>query len=262
MRPAWLLWLAATPALLGTPALAASGDTRRFELCAGLAEGNPGRAIAVAQAWRIEGGGILARHCLAIAQFQAGDYTNALESFAAAARDAARAPDTRADAARLWLAGANAGLMAGRPAAVAVMVDEALALPPADGLAAELMLLKAEALVDLGRESDALPVIEAALGRDAGVPNGWLLKATLARRLGRLAEAEAAVLEAARRTGTETPEMAEVQFEAGAIAQAQGKPELARAAWGAAANGDPQQPAVKAAAAALARLAESGQPQP
>ena len=233
---------------------------RRFETCSALALRDAGRAIAVAQAWRIEGGGILARHCLAIGQFEAGDYTAALESFAAAARDAMRAPDTREEAAKLWLAGANAGLIAGRPAAVAVMVDEALAMPPVDAVAAQLMLLKAEALVDLKREGDALPVIEAALGRDADVPNGWLLKAALARRLGRLAQAEMAILEAAKRTPVEAPEMADVQFEAGAIAQAQGKNDLARAAWAAAANGDPDLPAVKAATAALARLAESGIP--
>ena len=259
MRLGWLLLAAAAP-VWATPVWGASGDMRRFETCSALAQSNPGRAIAVAQAWRIEGGGILARHCLALAQFEAGDYTAALESFAAAARDAIRAPDTRADAARLWLAGANAGLIAGRPAAVAVMVDEALAMPPEDAVAARLMLLKAEALVDLKREGDAMPVLEAALGRDADVPDGWLLKATLARRLGRLAEAEAAVLEAVTRTPAGAPEMADVQFEAGAIAHAQGKTDLARTAWAAAANGEPGQPAVKAAAAALARLAGSAAP--
>lgn len=249
--------LALLLALMAAPALAQTGDTRRFEICAGLATRNPGRAIAVAQAWRIEGGGILARHCLAIAQFESGDYTAALESFGAAARDAARAPDTREAAARLWLAGANAGLIARRPAAVAVMVDEALTLSPPAPLAAELMLLKAEALVDLEQEAAALQVIEAALASDSEVANGWLLKATLARRLGRLEEAEAAILEAVKRTAAEHPDMPDVQLEAGAIAQAQGKTDLARAAWTAAASGNSELPAVKAAAAALARLARN-----
>jgi tetratricopeptide (TPR) repeat protein len=119
------------------------------------------------------------------------------------------------------------------------------------------MLLKAEALVDLEQEAAALPVIEAALASDSEVSNGWLLKATLARRLGRLEEAEAAILEAVKRTQPDSPDMADVQLEAGAIAQAQGQTDLARAAWTAAASGNPELPAVKAAAAALARLARN-----
>jgi len=188
-------------ALAATPAFAA-GDMRRFEICSQLAQTNPGRAIAVAQAWRVEGGGILARNCLALGQFESGNYNAALESFTAAAREATRAPDTKADAERIWLNAANAGLMANRPAAVAVMVDEALDLPPAPDIAARLMLLKAEALLDLKQADAALPVIEAALVQDPDVPDGWLLKATLARRLGKLEVAEAAILEA----GTRAPQ--------------------------------------------------------
>lgn len=247
MKKAFVLLLACVAA----PGFAA-GDTRRFEICATLAQTNPGRAIAVAQAWRVEGGGILARNCLALAQFESGNYNAALESFAAAARDATRAPDTRAEAERIWLNAANAGLMAGRPAAVAVMVDEALSLPPAADIAARLMLLKAEALVDLKQEAAALPVIEAALVQDADVPNGWLLKATLARRLGKLPLAEAAILEAGRRT----PGDPAVSYEAGNIAKMAGRTELARAAWTAAAV-DSETEAGKAAARALAADAEA-----
>ena len=189
----------------------------------------------------------MARNCLALGQFESGNYNAALESFAAAARDASRAPDTKVEAERIWINAANAGLMANRPAAVAVMVDEALTLPPAADVAAKLMLMKAEALVDLKQEAAALPVIDAALMQDPEVPDGWLLKATLARRLGDLKAAEAAILEAGKRA----PQNAAVSYEAGNIASIGGNVDLARAAWTAAAA-DAETEAGKAAAKALA----------
>jgi len=58
--------------LVAVPAVAApfGSDRGRYAACASLARTNPARAIATAQAWRIEGGGIAARHCLALAQFE------------------------------------------------------------------------------------------------------------------------------------------------------------------------------------------------
>jgi hypothetical protein len=65
--------------------------------------------------------------------------------------------------------------------------------------------------------------------------------------MGDLKTAEAAILEAGKRE----PDAADVQLEAGNIAMAQGNRALAQAAWTAAANGDPDGEAGKAAAAAL-----------
>ncbi len=231
-----------------------ASDKSRFAACSVQARSNPSRGIAAAQAWRIEGGGVPARHCLALAQFEAGDYPASLASFEAAAKMAASAPDGAEEARALWVAAATAALIANRPEPALGFLDQALAGKPDAGL----LLMRAEALVDLGREADAMPAIEQALALDAAVENGWLLKATLARRLGRLEAAEAAILEAARRLPADSPEQADVQLEAGNIAFASGKTELARAAWTAVASGEPEQPATKAAAAALARLPDSG----
>ncbi|WP_439533017.1 hypothetical protein [Polymorphobacter sp.] len=237
-------------ALVAAPALAAplTVDASRFAACSTLAQANPGRAIATAQAWRIEGGGILARHCLALAQFEARDYPAAIASFEGAAKLAEQAPDTKAQALALWIAAANAALLASQPAPVPGFVDAALALAPTPAQAAGLQLLAAEALVDLKRQPAAMAAIDKALALDPAVPDGWLLKATLARRMNNLAAAEAAILEAAKRD----TESAEVRYEAGNIAAASGKLDLARAAWTAAISIDPDGVAGQGAKAALA----------
>jgi tetratricopeptide (TPR) repeat protein len=246
-----LLALAA-PLQAATPM---TGDADRFSACVAVATREPARGIATAQAWRIEGGGILARHCLAIAQFQASDYTAALASFEAAAQSATQSatqsadqdPDARSQARMLWTAMANAALLAGQPARVPAAVDAALALSPPPPEAAQLHLLAAEALVDMKRDADAMAAITKALALDPAVPNGWLLQATLARRMNNLPLAETAILEAGNRD-SESPE---IRYEAGNIAAARGNLPLARAAWTAAASIDPESLAGKAAQAAL-----------
>jgi tetratricopeptide (TPR) repeat protein len=221
-----------------------------------VAQANPARGVAAANAWRVEGGGSAARHCLALAQFLQGDHEGALTSFEAAATLAASGQDGAAPARALWTAGANAALMTAQPEAGLRFADAALALAPQAEEAAALELLRAEALVDLDRAREGLAAIEAALAHDPGVPSGWLLKAALARRLGDYAPAESAILEAARRTPVDSPEAGDVQLEAGMIAVAQGKRDLARAAWTSAASGDEDWPATAAAQAALEQLAE------
>jgi tetratricopeptide (TPR) repeat protein len=255
-----LLALAApmqTTPLQAVPAM--TGDAERFNACVAVATRDPARGIATAQAWRIEGGGIFARHCLAIAQFQASDYTAALASFEAAARSATgsatqsatgsadQSPEARAQARMLWTAMANAALIAGQPARVPAAVDAALALSPPPPEAAQLSLLAAEALVDMKRDADAMAAITKALALDPDVPDGWLLKATLARRMNNLPLAEAAILEAGNRD-SDSPE---IRYEAGNIAAARGNLPLARAAWTAAVSIDPESLAGKSARSAL-----------
>lgn len=243
--------------VLAGPAAAAplASDVSRFRACSAVARTDPARGVAVANGWRVEGGGSAARHCLALAQFLKGEHDAALVSFEAAATLAASGRDGAEPARALWTAGANAALMAERPEAALRFLAAALALTPQPGEAAALQLMRGEALVDLKREREGMAAIEAALALDSAVPNGWILKATLARRLGDFAVAEAAILEAARRTPMDTPEAAQVQVEAGMIAVVQGKRDLARAAWTSAASGDAQWPATKAAEAALGQLA-------
>jgi tetratricopeptide (TPR) repeat protein len=241
MKPLLLLVLIATPALAAPMA----SDKSRYAACLSMARATPERGIESAQAWRIEGGGVPARHCLAIAQFGVRDYAEALKSFEAAATASAAAKDGQAVS--LWAQGADAALIAAKPDLALRFLDEALKGDLSPKAAAALRVTRAEALVDLKRPAEAMTDLETATTLDPATRYGWLLKATLARRTGDLKAAEAAILKAAE----VDPDSAEVQLEAGNIASAQGNATLARAAWQAAADADPDSVAGKAATKAL-----------
>lgn len=246
MKRVLLLALLAAQAAIA-PALAApmASDKSRYDACLAMARTEPQRGIEAAQAWRIEGGGVPARHCLAIAQFARKDYAEALKSFAGAARDSETALDGQAVV--LWSQAADAALIAGKPDAALGFLDAALRGDLSPRAAASLRVTRAEALVDLKRTTEAAADLDTATTLDPQVRFGWLLKATLARRSGDLKTAEAAILKAAE----VEPGSADVQLEAGNIASLQGNEELARAAWAAAAEADPTSATGRAAAKAL-----------
>lgn len=225
-----------------------SSDRSRYAACAALAKSEPGRAIETAQAWRIENGGVGALHCLALAQFQRKEFTAAFGSFEAAAQASQVAGDGQAVI--LLSQGADAALLAGQPEAAVRFLGEAIGgagTSVSPRVEAALRVTRAEALVDLKRDKQAAADLERAVTLDPAVADGWLLKATLARRMGDGPGAEAAILEAAART----PDSAEVQYEAGNIAAAKSDMALAKTAWAAAAAAEPESMAGLAAAKAL-----------
>lgn len=230
------------------PQRAFASDRGRYAACLALAKAEPGRAIETAQAWRIENGGVGALHCLALAQFERKDYAAAFTSFGAAARASQAAGDGQAVI--LLSQAADAALLAGQPGAASGFLTDAIggagtSISPR--VEAALRVTRAEALVDLKRAGEAAVDLDRATMLDPGVADGWLLKATLARRMGDLKNAETAILKAAERT----PDSAEVEYEAGNIAAAKGDMALAKTAWAAAANAEPDSMAGLAAARAL-----------
>nr|WP_310522887.1 tetratricopeptide repeat protein [Polymorphobacter sp.] len=235
----------------GAPALAApmAGDRSRYDACLAMVQADPARAIESAQAWRIENGGVPARHCLALAQMERKDYAAALKSFEGAAQASEVARDGQAVA--LWGQAADAAMQAGQPEAAVRYLSSAIAGAGGISLSpraeAQLRVDRARALVDVKRNADAAADLDKATKLAGDVQFGWLLKATLARRMGDFKTAEAAILEAAQRE----PDSADVQFEAGNIAAAQGNDQLARTAWLAAARADPDSAAGIAANKAL-----------
>ncbi len=236
-----LLLVAAVPAMAAPMA----SDRSRYNACLAQVQADPGRAIAVAQAWRIENGGVPARHCQALAEAARKDWPAALKSFEGAAKASEAAGDGQAAA--IWGQAAATAMLAEQPAAAVKYIDAAIPLAGGGKAEAQLRVDRAEALVDLKRNPEAATDLDTATKLDPDVEWGWLLKATLARRMGDFKTAEAAILEAAKRN----PDGADVQFEAGNIAAAQGNDQLARAAWVAAARADPDSAAGKAAQAAL-----------
>ncbi|GGE08383.1 hypothetical protein GCM10011529_13540 [Polymorphobacter glacialis] len=241
------LLLAAASAAVAAPM---AGDRGRYNACLALAASDPQRAVATAQAWRIERGDVMARHCLALAQLELRDYAAALKSYEGAAAASEAAGDGMA--VTIWSQAGEAAMRAGQPEAAVGYLTKAIdgaggvTLSPKAG--AQLRVDRARALVEVKRDKEAAADLAAATVAAPDVPFGWLLKATLARRMGDLKLAEAAILEAAQRD----PESADVQLEAGNIAAVQGDKELARAAWTAAVAADPEAPAGVTAAKALA----------
>ncbi len=253
MRAYWLavVFVAAAPAQAQSTAQMTPGDRSHYNACLSLVKNDPQRAIANAQAWRVEGGGIPARQCLALAQFAMGDVATALKSFEGVAEASESARDGQA--VTLWAQAADAAMMAEQPAAALGYVDHALGgestlSPRAE---ASLRITRAEALVALKRDKEAAADLEKATGLDAAVSDGWLLKATLARRMGDVKAAEAAIVKA----GELAPDDAAVQYEAGNIAAERGDVALARTAWSAAEKADPDSVPGKAAHDALAHTA-------
>ena len=229
---------------------ATDADRGRYAACLAQTRSDPAAAIGTAQAWRVENGGVGALHCLALAQMARRDHAAALSSYEGAVRASRAAGDGQAVV--LLAQAADAALIAGQPEAALKFLDSALATggdaavisPRAE---AALRLTRAETLVDLKRDKDAAVDLARATGLAPGNADGWLLRATLARRMGDTALAETAILKAAEAA----PDSAEVQYEAGLIAATRGEMDLARTAWQAAAASDPESVAGRAATKAL-----------
>ncbi len=113
---------------------------------------------------------------------------------------------------------------------------------------AALLTDRARALVDGNRTTEAKADLTRATGLDPSSAEGWLLLATLDRRLNDLPAAERAILEAARRE----PSDPDIALEAGNIAGAQGRLDLARTEWKKVVDGAPGSDAAAAAAKSLA----------
>ena len=234
---------------------ATEADRGRYAACLALTRSDPARAIETAQAWRVENGGVGALHCLALAQMAQQDYGAALVSYDAAVKASQSVGDGQTVV--LLAQAADAALIANQPDKALGFLDRALngaATAAGDNPAsisprveAALRVTRAEALVDLKRDKDAAADLTRATTIDPKVADGWLLRATLARRMGDLKLAETSILTAAE----QTPDSAEVQYEAGIIAALQGNIDLAKTAWTAAAATDPDSIAGKAAAKAL-----------
>lgn len=236
-------------------------DSARFEACAALASANPAKALDEAGAWRIAGGGVLARQCTGLAYAAQNRWASAALAFEQAAKAAESANDGRA--ARLWVLAGNAAL-AGRDAPRARgYFDAALSSGTLKGgEAGEAHLDRARARFAGGDSKGTRTDLDAALKLVPADPLAWLLSATLARKDGDFKRAQADIIEATKRA----PDDASVANEAGNIAMVSGAEDAARASWEEAVRLRPDGEAGKAAAAALkqlpAKTGDAPKPQP
>ena len=192
-------YLAALALLAAAPAWSAPSDPTRYAACIELAGKDPARAMQMAYAWRIEGGGVAPRHCLAVAQMHARHHEAALKNYEAAGEASEAARDGQAIA--LWRQAADAAMIAEQPADAVRFLTRALARPGGTELSpraeADLLTTRAEAHVAAGKPDLAMADLIRATTLSPEYFTPWLLKATLARRGGDLVTAEAALLKAA-----------------------------------------------------------------
>lgn len=230
--------------------------------CLGTLEEDPARAHAMAQIRRSETTGadrVLANHCLGTAAAALELWDDARTAFTAA-REETPEGEPRARARFAALAGAAA--LGGGDAEGALPL---LTLAEGDAQTAKSPQLeaiaasdRARALVALGRAEQALAALENSTALAPDRAEGWLLKATLLRRLERLPEAQTAIERAAGLAAT-NPEIA---LEAGVIAVLAGRDDAARKSWQSVLALAPDNPAAATAKDYLAQIGEAGETAP
>ena len=202
-----------------------------LEECLDQIERDPSRAHTMAQIRRNETTGparVIANHCLGLAATELGLWEDARSAFIAS-RDEVGSDEPVLRARAGTMAGIAA--MAGGDAEGALTLLELALVDAQAGSAATIeayaQVEKARALVTFDRNEDALEAIGRAVFLRPDDAEPWLLKATLERRLVRLAEAQASI----ERAGALAPADPLVGLEAGRVAFLDARYEAARASW-------------------------------
>jgi alkanesulfonate monooxygenase SsuD/methylene tetrahydromethanopterin reductase-like flavin-dependent oxidoreductase (luciferase family) len=229
-------------------------DQDRLAACIAKAALDPEAALADARGWVAEGRdagqNVRANQCLGLILSNAGDFTGALAAFA---QGVAGIPKQQEVAAvPLMTMAGNAALAGGKPDEALGWFDRALAVKDYKDNAAlgALQADRARALVALGRLAEAggaLDEVHRLAPEDA---EGWLLSATLARRINDLQRAQRDIEIAAKYA----PRDPRVGLEAGVIAVLDGRDEAARKSWNSVLAADPDGDAGKVAKGYLDQL--------
>jgi tetratricopeptide (TPR) repeat protein len=154
---------------------------RLYTQCMQQARAEPLKALPLAEKWMGEGGGLGARHCLAIAMFEAGRHVQAATQLEAIARDMGQErPGLRAE---LWGQAGQAWMEAGQAENAAAAQGRAVELNPGDadlwvdrGLSYAAMRAWPRAISDFDRALRLRPndveilVLRAAAWRNSGDP--------------------------------------------------------------------------------------------
>jgi tetratricopeptide (TPR) repeat protein len=172
---------------VATPAMAQRANSlvdkpdqlKRYTECMALARNEPLKALPSAEKWMAEGGGLGARHCVAVAMFAAGRYANAATQFETIARDmGGDRPGLRAE---LWAQAGQAWMEAGGAEKAIAAQSQAIALNPNDaelyldrGLAHAAVRAWPSAVKDFDRAQQLRPadveilILRAAAWRNSG----------------------------------------------------------------------------------------------
>lgn len=199
--------------------------------CLDQLEDEPTRAHVQAQIRRDTTNGedrVLANHCLGLASTELGRWEEARAAFTAA-RQETPAEETRLRA-RFGAMAGNAALVTGDLPGALALLDAARAdalAAQAGGMPGLIALDSARVLVGLEQLDAAEAALVEARMFQPDDAETRLLSATLLRRMGKLADAQEQVEEAARLD----PTAPAIGLEAGVIAILDGREEAARSSW-------------------------------
>jgi tetratricopeptide (TPR) repeat protein len=210
-----LLLLAASPgAAQGLGPLDGPPDQlKRYNDCMALARSEPLKALPAAEKWRGQGGGLGARHCAALALFEAGRYGEAATGFESIARDMGQErPGLRAE---LWAQAGQAFMEAGLAERAAEAQSRAIDLKGSDP---ELWLDRALSYAAIQAWPRAISDLDHALGLRPDDVEILVLRAAAWRNAGNPARAR----EDAGRALRIAPDHSEALLERGLASQARG----------------------------------------
>jgi tetratricopeptide (TPR) repeat protein len=229
-----------------------------LDRCLAAVAADPLQAVDEAQAWLEQAKGVPAAQaglCLGVALGRLERWSEAEAAF----RSAREMATDDLEKARLGSMAGNAALAGGDAAAALSALDAAHAdaMKAADRpLAGDIAIDRARALVALGRNEDAAAALTEARATLPRNPQAWLLSATLSRRMGKLAEAQAEIEKAAELL----PVDPDIGLEAGVIAVLSGHEEAARKSWQSAIDAAPKSDAAATARGYLAQLGPAAAP--
>ncbi len=201
---------------------------------------------------------VLANHCRGTAATELGLWDDARAAFLAAREETP--DDEQRTRARFGAMAGNAALAGGDAQGALALLAQARAdarASAAGTLEALAAIDTARALVTLGRGEEALGALETATRLEPERAEGWLLTATLLRRLDRLGDAQAAIERAAPLAPTDP----DIGLEAGLIAVLSGREDAARQSWQTVIALQPDSVAAATARDYLAQLAPEPAPE-
>ena len=239
------------------PAPADSPEEARYRSCTAEVRTNAEAAVATANAWREQGGGLPARQCLGLALVALERWAPAATAFEQAARDAEAASDPRR--ADFWVQAGNAWVAAGDGPRALAAFDAALLTTNLTGqLRGEVHLDRARAQVALGNPAVARTEIDRALQLVPADPFAWYLSAALARRENNVSRAGTDIARARQLS----PDSPDILLLAGTLAGLAGNMEEAERLYRQVAGAAPNTDAGRQALESLATLREVEVPAP
>jgi len=223
----------------------------RYRQCTDQIRANAEAAVAAANTWRQEGGGIAARQCLGLALAALERWQAAATAFEQAAREAEGANDPRRP--DFWAQAGNAWVAAGDGRKALAALDAALLSPNlTDELRGEVHLDRARARVAMADNDGARTELDRAAQLVPNDPFAWYLSAALARRVNDLPRAAADIAHA-RQLAPDSPD---VLLLAGTIAGLQGNMAEAERLYRQVATAAPNSDAGRQAQESLATMRE------